>query len=509
VNRKLHLLLLTFLLFALGFGLAAYKAFVLRFPILPDSTSSLWTVEANVAFVSTDKPAKVSLVIPKSSASLAVVDENFISHGFGLTTTQTKLNRRAVWSIRKTSGPQRLFYRGLLRQLETPQSGAPPPPKEIEVKYEGVELSAAQSLLAQLRRESADTETFVKALLLQLDKPKPEENLRLLLGKKPDPQKKVVVAARVLNVAGIPARAAHGILLAEQLKEAPIEHWIEVYDKEQNTWNSFHREAGEEQPDSNYLVWWRGEPPLVDLKGGSHLKVHLAISRSQEEAIATAISKAEMTNRVFLDYSLLSLPINSQAVYRVILLVPIGALIIVLLRNVVGIRTFGTFMPVLIALAFRETELPMGIAFFTLLVAFGLAVRFYLEHLKLLLVPRLASIVVVVVLMMAMLSVVTHRLGIERGLSVSLFPMVIMTMTIERMSIVWEEIGAFEALIQGFGSLIAAAIIYIVMTDPYIEHIVFVFPELLLVVLALILLLGRYTGFRLLELHRFRALAKE
>ncbi len=41
----------------------------------------------------------------------------------------------------------------------------------------------------------------------------------------------------------------------------------------------------------------------------------------------------------------------------------------------------------------------------------------------------------------------------------------------------------------------------------WLEHLVFTFPELLLVVLAIIVLAGRYTGYRLLELSRFKALA--
>jgi hypothetical protein len=40
----------------------------------------------------------------------------------------------------------------------------------------------------------------------------------------------------------------------------------------------------------------------------------------------------------------------------------------------------------------------------------------------------------------------------------------------------------------------------------WLEHLFFTFPELLLVVLALVLLAGRYTGYRLLELSRFKAL---
>jgi hypothetical protein len=40
-----------------------------------------------------------------------------------------------------------------------------------------------------------------------------------------------------------------------------------------------------------------------------------------------------------------------------------------------------------------------------------------------------------------------------------------------------------------------------------VQHLAFVFPELLLVVLAAMLLLGRYTGYRLSELVRFRSFA--
>jgi hypothetical protein len=84
--------------------------------------------------------------------------------------------------------------------------------------------------------------------------------------------------------------------------------------------------------------------------------------------------------------------------------------------------------------------------------------------------------------------------------------MVIISMTIERMSIVWEERGASEAIQEGVGSLIVAAIAYMVMTNVWLEHLVFVFPELLLMVIAITLLVGRYTGYRLLELRRFKAI---
>jgi len=54
-----------------------------------------------------------------------------------------------------------------------------------------------------------------------------------------------------------------------------------------------------------------------------------------------------------------------------------------------------------------------------------------------------------------------------------------------------------------------ASLAYLVMTYPPLEHLVFVFPELLLVLLGITLILGRYSGYRLTELFRFRALARE
>jgi hypothetical protein len=81
-------------------------------------------------------------------------------------------------------------------------------------------------------------------------------------------------------------------------------------------------------------------------------------------------------------------------------------------------------------------------------------------------------------------------------------------MTIERMSITWEENGANAAMLQGLGSLIVASLGYLVMTNSYLTYLMFIYPEFLFVVLGLSMLMGRYTGYRLNELMRFRSMVK-
>ena len=72
------------------------------------------------------------------------------------------------------------------------------------------------------------------------------------------------------------------------------------------------------------------------------------------------------------------------------------------------------------------------------------------------------------------------------------------------MSILWEEEGAKEVMIQGIGSLAVAVCAYLLMSNSLMAHLSFNFPEMHLVTLAIILLTGQYTGYRLSEFRRFR-----
>ncbi len=162
----------------------------------------------------------------------------------------------------------------------------------------------------------------------------------------------------------------------------------------------------------------------------------------------------------------------------------------------------------MLALAFRDTGLIWGISLFTLIISIGLVIRFYLEHLRLLLVPRLSAILTVVIMLMAVISIISHKMGLDQGLSIALFPIVILSMMIERMCVMWEERGAKETLRTGAGSILAASIAYLFMHNAAIDYLLFAFPELLFVLLAIILIFSQYRGYRLSELIRFKTLAQ-
>jgi hypothetical protein len=500
--------LLVVVLVLAGGGLFLYKWKGLGFPLLPDTQAPIWTVEVQVTFDAgeTPNPVKATLYIPALTPGFAILDENFVSRGFGFTTRFTGGGRQVQWAIRRASGPQTLYYRAVVYKDPTRvEADTTPPFPPVPSLGEPLD-TAMQELVKEVRSRSADPASFTVELLKRLALPDADQNVDLLLGGRSDPTHRARTAITVLAAAQIPARLVRGVYLVDRERQAGVRPWLEVHDGER--WLYFNPDGGAQGLPENLLIWWRGEGPLYDVDGGRDVEVRFAVQLNEADPVLVAERRAEAWQSRITDFSMFALPIQTQAVYGVLLMIPIGALVVVILRNLVGITTFGTFMPVLVALAFRETQLLGGVVLFSLVVVLGLAFRFFMEHLRLLLVPRLASVLIIVVLLMALVSILAHQLGFETGLSVALFPMVILTMTIERMSIVWEERGPVEAIQQGVGSLLVAALCYTVMENAVLKHLFFVFPELLLCVLAFTLLLGRYSGYRLLELVRFRALAQ-
>ena len=203
------------------------------------------------------------------------------------------------------------------------------------------------------------------------------------------------------------------------------------------------------------------------------------------------------------------LPPDAQQILRILLLVPVGALLAALLGNVVGLNTFGTFMPILIAIAFRQTELAYGLSLFGAIIAVGYVVRLGLERYKLLLVPRLSAILTFVIGIIAFVALLGHHLAMRNIIAVGLFPIVILTMTIERFHVVAEETGVRAALGMAFRTLAVAAAVYGLLAWEYLQLVFFTFPEFLFLVVAAQIALGRYVGFRLTEVMRFRRITEQ
>ena len=503
-NRQVYILAAVLLL--IGLGLFAYKVGVIGLPLKADEKTELWEVEAAVSFNARNRPVKLSFHLPKNSGRFVTIGESFVSRGYGISTRDDGLNRQAEMTVRKADGKQALYYKfTAYRESARKSELVDDHPAVRRIKVSEAERSAAEGIIRAAEQRSADNATFAVQVLQELSNPKPTQAAAALLGRKPSVQSKLTAATKILGLARIPARRVHGVVLGLDRTHAQFTQWLEIHDGD--AWLPLLADATGPGLPGDHFPWWRGPANFAAVAGGDAPQVVLTVNRVRNLTLNMIQSLGEDAKNPVLTWSLFSLPLQTQFVFRLLLVVPFGVFLLVVLRNVVGVKTFGTFMPVLIALAFRDTGLVWGIVLFSVVVGGGLLARLYLEHLKLLLVPRLGAVLIIVIMLMAVLSIFSHKLDIVSGLSIALFPMVILTMTIERMSVVWDERGPAASLKEGLGSLVVAVLSFLVMSNTAVEHLVFVFPELIFVLLAATVLLGRYSGYRLNELARFRVLS--
>lgn len=504
-NNTRHVYGLIITLFVLGIGIFTYRHFVLDVPLTDTETINSWMVESNLRFIADpNTPIKAQFNIPNLPPHYAILDEYFVSRNYGVTTNTNGYNKETVWSIRRAHGPQSLYYRAILRQTD---SYEPSLTKPMAIKTQSLnesQKSAIDTITNQVRQTSADIQTFAQSTIKELNKK--DGNAKVLVDNEFDDEGIINATILILNQSKIFAMPVKGIYLTQQNK-AEFKLLLAVYNGK--NWVYLNPRTGSSGIPKDFLIWQYGNDPLFDIVGGKKPQFSLTVSPTPINALSVAKSRGLQTDSQLLRFSLLQLPVKVQETYKILLTVPIGTFIILILRNFIGLKTFGTFMPVLIALAFRETHVIWGISLFVIIVSFGLLARFYLDQLRLLLVPRLATILTVVILLMLFISVISLNLGLDAGMSVALFPMVILTMTIERMCVTWDERGASEAIKSGIGSLLAAVISYWAMSYEPLQYLIFAFPELLLVLMALILWFGQYRGYRLVELKRFKVLARE
>ena len=106
---------------------------------------------------------------------------------------------------------------------------------------------------------------------------------------------------------------------------------------------------------------------------------------------------------------------------------------------------------------------------------------------------------------MCVILIASHY-GVATTQYISLFPLVILTHLVERFWTVETEDGTAASFKTLAGTLVVAVFVSVLLSPEPVTAWMFRYPETLGVVLAAQFLIGRYTGYRLSELYRFRDL---
>ncbi|MFO0881411.1 MAG: 7TM domain-containing protein [Gemmataceae bacterium] len=365
--------------------------------------------------------------------------------------------------------------------------------RELTAHLEGAtsQLDAAQSLFHYVEQRIRNE--------VGLDGP-PTSALACLEQGQGDRLAKSRLLVALLRNRNIPARIVSGVTLGkgpEQLGH----YWVEAYIYDH--WLPmcpYYRLFG--RVPSTYLIFGYGDRPMVSARRVGQLKYAFLVERLGKEAPAEGAESS--WQRTFKSLSLYQLPPSDRRLVEVLLLMPVAALIVCFFRNIIGLHSFGTFSPALIGLAFHDLNSWPGLFVFISILLVGWLMRRILDRYHLLQVPRIAVMLTLIMSVLIAMIVLSNQYGATTTRYISLFPIVILTGMVERFWTVETEdstLASFKTLLQ---TMVMALTIALLLSRPMVVRHLFCYPETLGLVMAGQLLIGRYTGYRLMELFRFR-----
>ncbi|MDX1971539.1 MAG: 7TM domain-containing protein [Candidatus Sumerlaeia bacterium] len=502
--------------------LIGYKVVVLGYTMASLEQEEGYFVRLQMDVTGNGRNCEIKATLPVSSDRQIIRHEKQTAEEFKYTISPGRIGR---WYAENYSGSSPIVYSFLAQT--TPKEFRLPVDEEIPTTYT---LRLESDLIADDKTQTNDPVIVAKALELApegtdltttikniynyclsdikyLEVKGPTDALTALRLGEASCNGKVRLMIAMLRSKNIPARLANGLIL-ERSRKRTTHAWVEVWVK--NEWipfcptNDYFASIPEK-----YLELAKGDVAVLTRSRsiGFDWKWQIRHQLStREKAVLSNIDHPLNILRTWMtmkDYRV------SLDLIMIILLIPVGATVVAFFRNVIGVVPFGTFMPALVAVSFRETGFLFGAIMFTTVLLVATGVNLLLVKLRLLHIPRLTIIITVVVLSILGVSVFCIRMGIAQGAAVSLFPMAILSLTSERFTQTIMVDGLKEAAKRLLVTFVVSSACYLVIGISALQMLVVAYPELLLVNIAINLVLGSWTGMRLSELGRFKDLPME
>ena len=518
-DRHREAILIAFILILMGSVCVGLRIKNTQTPVL-DQGDSVWRLTYEISFPSL-KEGRIYIAIPDNAPQCRIFRESFSHQGIWMDILRSKrtLGREAVVVpvVGYKQGRFMAQFDVHLKPDETSESPAPKVKLAAEEMAHYLQEEAAIQLsrppvldiLNRLKSTQATKGELLEHIfdycyenILQGGPNHPSDATGTLqrgvgttLG-----QARAMVA--LCRAAKIPARLVAGFQLRSHPNARP-HYWVEAFSK--NVWRAYDVENGYSGAlPMTILPIRRDGIQMVRASGPFEYQAKYSIRRILPHPTLTDLP----VKRFWSIADLRRLPLGMQEILALLLLLPLGALITAIFRNVIGLRTFGTFTPALIALGFVQADWRTGIAVFVVVLGVGIFARLLLSKLQLLLVARLGIIVTLVVLCMISAVSILDYFGLTPSASAVLLPVVILTMMIERFIIVAEEDGHLQSFRVLAGTLGVAICCFFVLRIAGLGRLVLTFPEMQLFIVAALLLIGRYSGYRLTELWRFRDIVR-
>lgn len=515
--------LLIFVSITIPAFLMFYKLNVLDYPIAGLIPSVSYKVDVNMQVDGHGGSIDIGTYLPKSDMRQRVMDEQNASGIFALALQTDALNRVAIWQADNVDGRHniRYSYTVLGKHMKYVIPKDLPIPKKYPGSLnqylkadEGVQVNdpliekTLQELFPKNKPFTFDALTKIHRFLQDKFENKNFSGftdaitaLKLKEASCNGKSRLFLALTRKLN---IPSRLVGGVIMKSGSKRTSHQ-WVEAYVNGHwvpfDTINDYFAEIP-----AHFVSLYYGDLGLFKHTTNINFQYFFKINKRLMPRIEAQEKLSQSGFNITNIYSVFERVGISQNLLKILLMIPLGALVVVIFRNVIGIETFGTFLPALIAAAARETGLLWGLFGFVFIIIVSSVVRRLLDWVQLLHSPKMAIMLTTIVVVMLTMTVFGVQYGLFDLAHITLFPIAILAITAERFAILEVEQGWRKALSITANTSVVIAVAYTIMDSLFLQSMILAFPEILFIIIALNLWLGKWVGMRVSEFYRFRKL---
>ncbi len=516
MRTKFGALVVIFLLVLAGAGSIGLRTYLIK-QLRANQRSTWWRLTYRIELDSDKAGAKIQVAIPTDTPHARVFREN-LSFGDLIASRSIQPSGTSLVSFStQNAGLHFILAQFDLELSQSDRAPQKPSPEKASITTLARYLRATptiqtqsavvQETIKELRSERVGPIDPVQQIFdfcsIQIEDDVEGESsgdaegvLSDMVGTELGRAKAMVALCRADN---IHARVVTGFRVGQE-NELLAHHWVETL--RDKIWESHDLQSRLfNQLPGNYLPIRYDGDQLVFLSDREGAEVTFSLS---ELSAQDAASFANRRPAQILD--LTRLPPAMHPVLAVILLIPLGALVTSIFQVMVGIRTIGTFSPTLIAVSFVMADWRTGVAVFALVIFVGLISRALIDRLRLLMVPKLSFILTLVVVILVFTISVLDYMRLTPSPQAVLLPMVILTMTIERFYVATAEEGFGAAFGLLLNTILVSFVCFLTVGWLQVGQLVMAYPEVHFFTLAAIVFVGRYNGYRIAELWRFRDL---
>lgn len=207
-------------------------------------------------------------------------------------------------------------------------------------------------------------------------------------------------------------------------------------------------------------------------------------------------------------YRAISQGVSEETIVLLILL-PLVASIVAATRHLIGFRGFGILIPTALSVVFVALGITSGLLIFVAIILLATIARVSLRKLHIQYLPRMALLLWFISLGVLGMIFISTSFGVNQVVPISIFPILILILLAEEFIAVQIGKSLQEATRLTLETILIALIGWFIFRLEWLNQLALNYPlRAILVPLVINLLVGRYTGLRLLEYQRFKRLLK-